>query len=700
MGGVPAATLEASERRRAVEVAGPRDTGRRRFTLAVVVGLVLSTAMYVWVLWGPWEAHSPIRKTAYEDNFYDLQARAMLHGHLWLRPGAIGIEAFTHGGHQYTYFGIFPSVLRMPVLIFTSSLDSKLTPSSMLLAWVVTAVFTGLLLWRVRVLLRGAAVIGMAEAVSFGILAATITAGSVLLYLGNTPYVFSEDLSWSVALTIASMFGLVGVLERPSWSRVVGCGLLILAANLDRVTTGWACAGAALLVAAWFRLGRGGPGGRRWWLPMLFAGAVPLAAGFAVNWLKFGVPFGLPVTHQVWTSVNAYRRRFLAANHNSEVGPEFIPSNLLAYLRPDGLRFTATFPFITLPAAPAKALFGVLFDRRYRTASMPASMLSLFLLSCWGTFAAFRRRPVGKAGLMRIPVFATACAGAALMLWGYIANRYLADFVPFLAVASAVGMADIWRRLDHRAWHARSLGFATVAVVSAFTIAASVGIAVSPEEEWNATQLLSFVQAQKTAGDVTGHALRASVVPGGELPAWGPADKLVVVGNCDGLYISDGEDYSTVPFQQYQRTTWMAVERGPRFQHSFRVTFGRAVTGAKEAVPLVSVGGASISVLTTPSHGEDRVAFELLNARYGGGGLAVLEKPGTSHVVTVVTDTAKHVSEVTLDGKVYLSRPLAPTGPIVAHDTAATVGSPSAPVSVVDTTPSSPPALCRSLLAA
>jgi len=61
---------------------------------------------YVWTLWGPWESPNPLRTTIYEDNYYDLQARAMFHGHLWLPKGSIGIEAFVTDGRQYTYFGL------------------------------------------------------------------------------------------------------------------------------------------------------------------------------------------------------------------------------------------------------------------------------------------------------------------------------------------------------------------------------------------------------------------------------------------------------------------------------------------------------------------------------------------------------------------------------------------------------------------
>ena len=67
---------------------------------------------------------NPLRAVPY-DNFYDLQARAMFHGHLDLPNGPMGIEAFVHDGRDYTYFGIFPSLLRMPILLVTNSLRRR-----------------------------------------------------------------------------------------------------------------------------------------------------------------------------------------------------------------------------------------------------------------------------------------------------------------------------------------------------------------------------------------------------------------------------------------------------------------------------------------------------------------------------------------------------------------------------------------------
>jgi hypothetical protein len=675
--------------------------GRRRYTIAVLTAIGLTAVPFLWILWGPWESPNFLRKTAYEDNFYDLQARALFHGHLWLFKPGIGIEGFIHDGREYTYFNLFPTLIRMPILAFTHSLDGKLTAPFMLVAWLLTGLFASLLLWRVRILIRGQAAMGRAEATSYGVLMATIMGGSVFMLLAATPYVFNEDLAWSVCLTVGSLFALLGVLERPSWGRVIASFVLVLSANLGRVTTGWACVVGAVMIAAWFGLGRGGRENRRWCIPVLGVGLVPLLAGCAVNYAKFGVPFGVSNFDQVFTHVNAYRRKFLAANHNSEYGPVFIPTTLLAYLRPDGLRLTSVFPFITLPAVPPSALGGVLFDRRYRTASLPASMPLLFILSCWGLVTAFRPKPIGRVALTRFLLLAAGIAGAALMIWGYIAPRYLADFVPFLVLASAVAMADIWRRLEGRNRSLRNGTLVVITVVALFTIAANIGLAITPNEEWNSTQLLHYVQTQKAISDVTGHPLNSQVMRGNVLPPWAPADQLYVIGDCEGLYISNGEYYSTVPSQQYQRTTWMAVERGHSFQHTFRMTFNRPQPGADESLPLVTAGSSTVLVTVTPGS-EDRpipVDFGLSGTGRTLYGVPADVTPGSTHQVVVITDPVKHLVEVTMDGILYLSRTLVTGEPISGYPVhQQTAGDPPA-LSVFDETGSTPgPTLCRSLI--
>src|SRR5205807_6212140 len=59
-------------------------------------------------------------------SFYDIQGRALLHGHLAVPQGSAGFEGFVVGGRTYVYFGPVPALLRLPVLLITHALDSRL----------------------------------------------------------------------------------------------------------------------------------------------------------------------------------------------------------------------------------------------------------------------------------------------------------------------------------------------------------------------------------------------------------------------------------------------------------------------------------------------------------------------------------------------------------------------------------------------
>ena len=103
-----------------------------------LIAMVLTAIPFIWILWSEWGPPTLFRQAVYEDNFFDLQTRAMFHGHLSLPNGALGLEGFVHDGRTYTYFGLFGSIIRMPILLITSSLDGKLTTLSILVAWLVT----------------------------------------------------------------------------------------------------------------------------------------------------------------------------------------------------------------------------------------------------------------------------------------------------------------------------------------------------------------------------------------------------------------------------------------------------------------------------------------------------------------------------------------------------------------------------------
>ncbi|HEX4174655.1 MAG TPA: hypothetical protein VHY81_01975 [Acidimicrobiales bacterium] len=622
-----------------------RGSDRRRFTVAMSAGLGAACVPYLWVLWG---GSLSLLRTDFPgnafSNFYDLQARALFHGHWNVPNGALGIESFNVHGQSYTYFMPLPSLLRMPVLLFTSSLDGRLTALSMLVAWIITGVFVSLLLWRVRLLVRGDAPLGRAEAVGYGFTVAAFMGGTVLVYLASAPYVYNEDFSWAVATGVGALFALLGLLEHPSRRRFVLLAVLLVAVNLSRLTVAWGCDIGTLLAAAWFASGRGGEEHRRWAWPTLAVGLVPLLLGCYVTWAKFGYPIGLPMADQVWTQIDPHRQQFLAANDGKAFSPTFIPTTALAYLRPDGLRLTDVFPYVTMPARPPAVMGGVVMDMSYRTASASASMPLVFLLAVWGAVASFRRNPAGRTALVRIPMLAAAAATAGVFVWGYVANRYLSDLLPLLFVAGAVGIADIWRRLDGRPPRVRTTWAAVIAALAVLSVLFNVALSSTPADvgAWQGTKVQSYVQTQEDLSSLTGNSIASNVVGGQSLPAAAPADTIFVLDDCAGLFLSNGEQYNP----------WIPVSLASPFRQRFSVTFTRPATTLQQ-VALVKMGRDVPSTVLLEYYGSKmRVVFS--DPLFFTTGFWTSVKPGTRHHLDVVADVPRQSLTVDIDGHLAL----------------------------------------------
>jgi hypothetical protein len=688
----------ASESTREAEVmpgvADDRDrVGRRRFTIAVLIGIGLMAIPFLWVLWDLWSGSVyPLRGVS-PGTFYDLQARAMFHGRLSLSPGKLGIEAFVHDGRQYTYFGIFPSLLRMPVLLLTSRFDGDLTAPSLLLAWMMTALFSSLMLWRLRIVTRGRAVLGRAEAASFGVLVATIMGGSVVLYLAASPFVYNEDFAWSIPLTLGSLFALLGVMERPSTGRVWASGILILLANLNRTPTGYACVIGAVLVAGWFGLGRGGASNRRWVWPMLAVALVGFGASAIVTYAKFGTPVGLPMADQVWASVNAHRRYFLAANGGKAFSVGFLPSTVVAYLQPFGIRFSSLFPFVSTPAAPARAI-GAVLDQTYPTASLPPTMPLLFLLACWGTITAFRPRGLVPFRLTRIVLVAGAAGTAGVFLWGYISERYLADFMPFLIVASGVGLIEVWRRLEGRSRKVRGRALGILSVAAVYCVVVNTAIAATPTDAFTQTEIQNFVSAQDS---LSVGSLADSVQHGSTLPAFGPYGQLFMVGNCSGLYLGSGISEVDVPGDLIDHYTWLPVEQDPAFTRQIWFTFNSS--HFTRPVTLMTYGASSL-VLKPAGAGNFQISLEHSGTSVSWPSASAVPKPiSVLHEpfrIEVTTDPNLHQIKVIWYGTGLIQHFIAGSGPAVVPSTP-TTGGPLPEVTVVEKPVSSSMSQCRSL---
>ena len=347
---------------------------RRRMRSAMTVASAIAFVPFISVLWdfSPW----PLRTAAahrFASNFYDLQGRALLDGHLAVPAGSLDIEGFIVNGHTYMYFPPFPALLRMPVLAITDHFDGRMTAPSMLLAWLVLTASTALLLWRVRMLVRGYAVMNRLEAAALASFwyrsAAAPSWSSSVRCLGST----TRSILWADVLAMLTLAAAVGLLRRRTWRLAIIASFGALGTNLVRVTSGWAMSLMLIGLGLWFlttqRREQTKTKSVGWTL--LAGGTIAIAVGAMINWAKFRHPYMFPLRDQLWTAQNADRRLALAFNGGTLTGPQFFLTSLLNYFRPDGIRLVSYLPFITFPAQPARAYGGAFLDQMYRTGSVP-----------------------------------------------------------------------------------------------------------------------------------------------------------------------------------------------------------------------------------------------------------------------------------------------------------------------------------------
>lgn len=692
----------------------PRRRVGRRFALSCSAGLVPATALFTWlVTHGRWNilAWRPISDS------YDAQAHALLGGHLEMPQQVLGIEAFVVDGRAYMYQGPFPALLRLPIAAITDGFDGRLAVVSMLLAFVVSGIAASALLWQVRTMLRGATPIDGFEAALIAGFTFSVTGGSVLLFLGSQVSVYHESAAWGIALGIASLAALVRHLVNAGrWSLAL-TSILATFALWSRASIGIGVVAALGLVAVgqattWWRRRRAQstdrlveslhgrrPSSGRALVGALAACLLPVLAYVAVNEAKFGTVVSVPWDRQVFSQVSGPRRTFLEGNGGSFFGLQFVPTTAAAYLRPDALSLQDEFPWIGFRESSIgdrEGYGGVLFDKVDATASVPVSFPLLGPLALFGLLAI--TTGLGRAGPMRLlvgPALGAAGSAATIFVFGFIAQRYLADVLPLLVLVGSAGLVVLVRVLSHQR---RAAQVAVLGVMVALGLC-SVGVTIaqalwyqhvyaSPGSE--ATTRAFYERRADLPRLPVGDAPR--VRQGATLPPWAPAGDLFVVGDCAGLYVSDGS-----AADELTKTSFKPITRTPAVgAHDLDVSFENL--HADNPAPVLVGGDVSAPhVLSVERDGPGHVRFRFRGGGLDGTGPRVATRRGQAQHLEVAADPGTGLITVVLDGRVTFQGlyPISDVPSLGANDLDATT-SRTFPGTLRERPPDDD--LCRSLL--
>jgi hypothetical protein len=492
-----------------------------------------------------------LNRTTFESGFYsgvyDLQARAILDGNLWLPEGSMGIEGFVVDGRTFMYFPPFPAVLRLPILMTTREFDGELTVLSMTLAWVLFAAAVVKLIWLLVPRVTGTRRVSGATACLVSLFIAGATGGTFLTYDASLPWVYHEVYLWAVAAATGGLYWLIRAQMEPTTHAARWLGVCALAAIGTRVTEGWALCMGAIAVGVLLRVRRPRDDRSAAWLWVVMAGVVPLTFSVLVNLYKFDHVFMFPLQDQVWTQVSEQRRLALEANGGSLTGAQFFTTSLMAYLGPEGIRFVEHFPWITLPAEPARAYHGAFPDQTYRTGSVTSFMPLFLSLAIISAVAVFRPGARPELRVLRIPMVVGVLITGGVMAYGYYATRYSSEFVPALVLGGAVGTCLVARWTERTPRAALPL-VGAVGLLTLFSVVAQVAIGTTAAAYHSRGEdLRRFLGWQHI---VTPAAQAQLVTRTESLPSGGVTDELAIRGDCDGLYLNTGDRYEP----------WISVE--------------------------------------------------------------------------------------------------------------------------------------------
>ncbi|HKY65693.1 MAG TPA: hypothetical protein VJM49_04955, partial [Acidimicrobiales bacterium] len=384
----------------------------------------------------------------------------------------------------------FLALVRLPVALVTDELAGQLARLSILVAYVLGLVFTVHLAQAARGVVLPRRTVGDgtdhdadaengdadtadtadtadgaegADDSARWRVAALVLAVAVspTLFTGGWVTVYHETELWACTLAIASLACSFRLVTEPSARWAYGAGVAAALCTMTRAPAGVGVAAAALVaIAVAYR-----PRITRMVGPALVA----LSGGLvhaAVNAGRFGSATAIPVTNQVQTKIEPARAQWFADHNGSFFSLEFVPSSLLAYLRPDALRLERVVPFARFGPS-ATELGGVEFESNTPTTSLTVAATLLLILAVVGVVWAARHRRWAVLGI----VGASAIAAGPTLALGFMANRYLVDFLPSMAAAAAVA---VWAIRPAR----RAVARAGLAVLVAWGLLVNVALAV------------------------------------------------------------------------------------------------------------------------------------------------------------------------------------------------------------------------------
>ncbi|HWD09683.1 MAG TPA: hypothetical protein VHA57_11395, partial [Actinomycetota bacterium] len=334
-----------------------RDWFRRHpFDAGFLVGAAVSLALYLFIAQGGFPLASRLKT---REHYYTAEAIGLLHGRLWVPKQALTFECFMDRGHCYGYFGITPTLLRVPVVtLFGPGVKTDITEFAYFTLGFCLIAAAAWWLSRQLVVLWAAEPAGRPFGIA-GVVAGFAGLGATpLIFLASRPTVYEEAILWGVAFALIALAAALSFCRRPRWSMAVVLVVADALGILARPTVGATGLVATGVLALWMlidagrrRTGRGAKVVEALRRPalvavFLIAGAgVAAVSASAVSILKFHT-VSPPYRDQLLLLGRA--SRIAPFTHFAGVNGAVIPTHLLSTMLPKALKLVAGRPYVLL----------------------------------------------------------------------------------------------------------------------------------------------------------------------------------------------------------------------------------------------------------------------------------------------------------------------------------------------------------------
>lgn len=419
--------------------------------LVLWAGVVGTAFLCLWIstneTWNlDWS--SPYQR--FNATFYSQQALALLNGRLDVpSSGFEWTECFTIDGRCYGYFGLTPSILRIPIVASAGSDGPSLTPLFIALAiglamWALLDLFLRLF---VR-LVPDPQIRRTPGAIAMLVLVLLLGPGSTVSFLAHQR-IYHEAILWMIAFLLVSMNFVYRWIHGRRRADLIWALAAAIASTNARAST----------VPAFIVLGVGCGwillADRTRWKPsrsdvglVTALATAPAALSLGIMWLKVS-SFTLPAENYFGYRQWQWVERVVRLNHGELQGIRFLPTQVVNLLRPDSLRFTTSSPWIAERITTSNDAITVWPIVAGGVSVEPFTSLTnsmfvpLVLTVCvfLGTILRVVAMDRDELRVFRMFIAAGVASSIAVLTQHGIVTRYLGDFFPLLAIGTVFAVA-------------------------------------------------------------------------------------------------------------------------------------------------------------------------------------------------------------------------------------------------------------------